>query len=484
MKATAWIIFPVNLFEDIESIITKKSTPIYVVEDPRYFTDFLYHKLKIAYHIATMTQYANHLKELGYTHVKYIKWQKATSAFYKELKEEFSVVQFIDFGDDTRSAQLHRILGTHMQIAPSPNFTLTRAEITESADLFCNKKKNSTDYQYSFQKFYAFQRKRLNILMSTPETPQGGKWSFDAENRKAFPKNIDPASVPLPYTTRKNTATAPIIADAVERANKEFPKHYGDCTVDAMIYPITFNDATNWLDRFLRDRFALFGTYQDAVHQEIPFGYHAVISPMMNNGLLPDRVVLKKTVAYANKHEIPLASLEGFVRQIIGWRNYVWALYVLDRKQLMQDNQHNAHHKLDERYWLATTGIPPIDDCIKKIIKTGYVHHIERLMYLGTWLLINETDPQETFRIFMEWTIDAYEWVMVPNVTMTSNNSPLMMTRMYINGSNYVLKMSNYKKGAWCAQWDTTYRTFLKKHAKKLMQNYATARQVLNAFKK
>jgi deoxyribodipyrimidine photolyase-related protein len=152
----------------------------------------------------------------------------------------------------------------------------------------------------------------------------------------------------------------------------------------------------------------------------------------------------------------------------------------------MNSNQHNTTTKLSktnyEKYWNANTNILPIDNTIKKILKYAYCHHIERLMVLGTYLLINNTSPTDTYNMFMEWTIDAYEWVMVPNVTMTTNNTDIMMSRMYINSSNYILKMSNYKKAEWCEIWDNLYNTYLVKHAKKLSQNYGTAMQVRRAF--
>jgi deoxyribodipyrimidine photolyase-related protein len=463
----ATIILPVNLFSEIETLVSVDSD-IYLVEDPRYFTDFGYHKLKLAYHFATMNKYFSFLKGIGYT-VKYIYWDAANPTFYSSIKKKYDKITIIEPGDDTLIKKIKKSI-PNLEILDTPNFLITRKEIIDNQKLFTTKSGNR-----KFTNFYAFQRKRLNILVNKNGEPQGGKWSYDKENRKPFPKNVN--DIPSPTVSqRKHIKT---IKYAVDRANDEFPDNYGECTVDNLIYPITFEDADLWLDKFLKERFKNFGTFEDAAHSSVPFGWHSVISPMMNIGLLPDNVVLDAVDEYRTR--IPIASFEGFIRQVIGWRNYVWAIYVLDRNELKNANQYESHEKIPyKQFWTGTTGILPIDTIIKKIITTAYAHHIERLMYLGTWMLINNISPQETYKIFMEWTIDAYEWVMIPNITMTSNNSDKMMSRMYINSSNYILKMSDYKRGPWCEIWDDRYRKFILKHQKKLAKNYATARQVAN----
>jgi len=464
---SATIILPVNLFSDIETIVTLDND-IYLVEEPRYFIDYGYHKLKLAYHFATMKMYKSFLKEIGYK-VKYIEWNDVDTKFYDSLRNKYDSVSVIEPGDDTLIKRIKKII-PDLKVLDTLNFLLTRKEIIDNQKEFTTKSGNR-----KFTNFYAFQRKRLDILVNKKGEPQGGKWSYDKENRSPFPKNV--SNIPSPTVSQRKHIN--IITEAVERANDEFPDNYGECTVENFIYPITFDDADKWLAKFLKERFKNFGTFEDAAHSDIPFGWHSVISPMMNIGLLPDNIIIDALMEYKSK--IPISSFEGFIRQVIGWRNYVWSIYVLDRKELVKANQYSSHEKVPyKQFWTATTGILPIDTIIQKIIKTAYAHHIERLMYLGTWLLINNISPQETYKIFMEWTIDAYEWVMIPNITMTSNNSDKMMSRMYINSSNYILKMSNYPRGQWCQIWDDKYRKFILKHQTKLAKNYATARQVAN----
>jgi deoxyribodipyrimidine photolyase-related protein len=201
---------------------------------------------------------------------------------------------------------------------------------------------------------------------------------------------------------------------------------------------------------------------------------------MLNIGLLTDMEVITRSMKYYENHKknINLASFEGFIRQFIGWRTYIYSIYILEGDKMYNTNQLNNTKNISEKWW-SSVNIKPIDILIDKIVNYAYIHHIERLMYLSSWMLMNNIKPKEVYRIFMEWTIDAYEWVMIPNVFgMGQFTSNIMMTRPYFSSSNYILKMSNYKKGEWCEIWDAIYYAFINKHNKLLSSNYATAMQV------
>jgi deoxyribodipyrimidine photolyase-related protein len=235
----------------------------------------------------------------------------------------------------------------------------------------------------------------------------------------------------------------------------------------------------------LKNKFELFGLYEDAETMKDPFLFHSVLTPMMNIGLLTDTEVINLTLKYQNK--VKISSFEGFIRQIIGWRNYVYTLYLLEGTKMSKSNFFNSNNKLNKKImWEGKTNILPIDNIINKIINYSYAHHIERLMYLGNYMLICMIDPKDIYEIFMEWTIDAYEWVMIPNVYGMSQFSDggLMMTRPYLSSSNYILKMSDYKKEEWCEIFDALYYNFINKHEKYLASNYATSRQVAFWHKK
>jgi deoxyribodipyrimidine photolyase-related protein len=449
-----FIVFPTQLYNDIKILDEYKK--IYLLEEPRYFTDFKFHKLKLAYHRATMKKYYDYLKTKN-INVSYINFDKVTKTFYKSLKE----VAFYDPYDNKLIEKLEKLLKCN--ILPQQQFVITNEEIISNKDLFYNNGKYRNDL------FYKFMRKKLNILIKKEGKPEGDKWSFDSENRKSLPKNIKIPELPK---INKNK----YITEAIDYINKNFNDNYG--SLDNFIYPIDHNSSIDWLNSFLEKRLNSFGPYEDAISTENDFIFHSVLTPMMNVGLLKDIEVINISYEFYKNNNIKLASFEGFIRQIIGWRTYVYSLYILEGKNMYNSNQLKNKKKISEKWW-DSVKIEPIDFLINKIIKYAYVHHIERLMYLSNWMLMNNIHPKEVYRIFMEWTIDAYEWVMIPNVFgMGQFASDLMMTRPYFSSSNYILKMSNFKKGEWCKIWDSVYYSFINKHEKLLASNYATAMQV------
>ena len=182
---------------------------------------------------------------------------------------------------------------------------------------------------------------------------------------------------------------------------------------------------------------------------------------------------MKQAIDYAEKNAIPINSVEGFVRQILGWREFIRAVYELKGTEERTKNYWNFHTPIPASFYTGTTGILPIDETIKKVLETGYCHHIERLMVLGNFMLLCEFNPDEVYRWFMELFIDAYDWVMVPNVYGMSQfaDGGLMATKPYISGSNYLLKMSDYPKGDWQATWDALFWRFMHTHRSFFLQN-------------
>jgi deoxyribodipyrimidine photolyase-related protein len=239
------------------------------------------------------------------------------------------------------------------------------------------------------------------------------------------------------------------------------------------LYPTGFESSRKWLSQFLEYRFAEFGPYEDAIVAENSILNHSVLSPMMNVGLLTPEEVIRATLEFADQNSIPLNSTEGFVRQIMGWREFLRGIYEVKGSYQRTFNYWNFKRKIPASFYNGTTGIEPIDQTIKKVLKTGYCHHIERLMVLGNFMLLCEFDPDEVYRWFMELFIDAYDWVMVPNVYGMSQfaDGGLMASKPYISGSNYLMKMSNYKKGEWQAVWDGLFWRFMDTHRDFFTQN-------------
>lgn len=456
-----FIILPNQLFEykHIKEYLDK-NTKIYLIEEPRYFTDYKFHKMKLIYHRASMKNYYDEIKK-KFKNIEYVNFNKVNNNFYKKLKK-ITIFNIIDYKLEDKLKKL-----VDIEYKDTPNFLLTHNEVKN------NKNKFYKNGQYHHDQFYRFQRKRLNILMKNNK-PMKDKWSFDEKNRKKLPDDIKIPTIPK---IKENK----YIKEAKKYVLKNFKNNYGDTD---LIYPINHKDSKKWLESFLKERLKNFGPYQDYVNDE-HFLFHSVLTPMMNIGLLLDKDVIEISYDYylENKKDIPINSFEGFIRQIIGWRNYIYCVYVLEGKQMYKSNFFNHKKKINNKWWEAKTGISVIDNIIEKIIKTAYAHHIERLMYLGNILLMLEKEPKEVHRIFMEWCIDSYDWVMTPNVMGMSQFSTgkLMMTRPYFSSSNYIQNMSNNKRdGEWDVVWDIIYYYFIYKNKDYFKKNYAIARQVVH----
>lgn len=455
---SSFLIFPTQLFRNIELL---KNKTVYLIEDPRFFTDFSYHKLKLVLHRSTMKFYFDYLKKNNID-VHYVNFNESIKTKIKNI--DISMYENVD----NKLTKKIKKEFSKITIVPTLTFLFDKKEIAEHLTLFSTKKKNLLNYNH--QNFYKWQRKRLNILIDKDGNPKGGKWSFDEENRHTLP-----STVKIP--TRKYYGKNNYVKEAIEYVNKHFPKNYG--VLYDFVYPVTFEECDSWLIEFLKVRFSLFGKYQDAETMRDPFLFHSVLSPMLNIGFLTDRELLDKVKAYEAK--VPIESYEGFIRQVIGWRNYCYMIYIQEGEKMRKMNFFNHKKRINQtKMWTAQTNIQPIDDIIKKMINYGYAHHIERLMYLGNFMLICMINPNDVYKLFMEWTVDAYDWVMVPNVYGMSQfaDGGMMMTRCYFSSSNYILKMSDYKKGPWTKTFDALYYNFINKHESYLASNYATSRQV------
>ena len=235
----------------------------------------------------------------------------------------------------------------------------------------------------------------------------------------------------------------------------------------------------------MKNRFHDFGPYEDAVVKDERVLNHSLLSPLINSGLLSPKFIINESIRFYKKYNIPLNSCEGFIRQIIGWREFIRGVYEIKGSYERTHNFWNFSRKIPESFYNGTTGIEPVDDSIKKVIKSAYSHHIERLMVIGNFMLLCEFDPDEVYRWFMELYIDAYDWVMVPNVYGMSQfaDGGLMSTKPYISGSSYILKMSDYKKGKWCEVWDGLFWNFMNKQREFFVKN-PRMRMLISSFDK
>lgn len=450
-----FIVFPHQLLKDVNPL--KQVDKVFIIEECLFFNQYPFHKQKIALHRASMKYYCQWLKINGIA-TEYIDSTSPLSDIRNFISEAsrtgITSITCYDPCDNRLSKGFQNSKITVAYLA-SPSFLY-------DGETPLPTRKNGSIVQTDF---YAVQRKQQNILMDNGK-PAGGQWTYDTDNRKRYPKGQIPPTLWFPD---KNEFTL----EAVNYTEKHFPNNPGSLS-ETLIYPVNHGDAERWLQDFLSNRFHDFGPYEDALVEDQHWLNHSVLTPMLNTGLLTPQQIIDAAIEYADKHPIPLASLEGFIRQIIGWREFIRLFYLKHSAEQRTRNFWGFTRKLPPSFYTGNTGILPVDECIQKLLKTGYNHHIERLMVLGNFMLLCEFDPDEVYRWFMEMYIDAYDWVMVPNVYGMSQfaDGGRMCSKPYISGSNYLLKMSDYKgDGRWEKIWDGLFWSFMHKQRDFFGQN-------------
>jgi len=450
----ATVVFPHQLFKSHPGL--SRNRTVYLVEDPFLFSvlqkGIKQHKKKIVLHRASMMGFKDRLESDNY-HIRYLAYQDESGCkvlFDRLRKDGIEKIHMVDVCDAGIEKEIgRRAEGWHggISLLSSPGFLTDPEWITE---FFRNVK------HYSQLRFYIAQRKRLKILVEEGK-PAGGRWSFDPANRKRIPENLKIPSLPSPGKNRH-------VEEAEKHVDANFPDHPGE--TEGFMFPATHEEAVAWLDDFLQKRLALFGDYEDAISQKEAFLFHSVLTPVLNIGLLEPREIIERTLDFSKENPVSLNSLEGFIRQIIGWREFMRAVYLLDGGRQRESNFWNHTRRIPDSFYAAETGILPVDAVIGRLHELAYVHHIERLMVLGNFMLLCEIDPAEVYRWFMEMFIDAYDWVMIPNVFGMSQyaDGGLITTKPYISSSNYLRKMSDFPKGKWCGVWDGLYWRFIHEH--------------------
>lgn len=403
-----------------------------------------------------MRAYTDMLRGKGLT-VKYIKVTDKQHDVRKLIKSLKGIdkIYYTDVCDDWLTERLE----TAARKCKIKTVVADSLMYLNSYEKAMNYKPNKGNYFHHH--FYVDERKKRQLLLNQDGSPKGGKWSFDEENRKKLPKKID-----IPAITFRDESE--YIDTAKRYVSENFKSNPGRDIVafgkKEGWYPVTHLHAEKWLDDFLQSRFELFGKYEDAIAEEEHTIFHSVLTPMLNCGLLtPDRIV-DKAIKYAEKHKVPMNSLEGFIRQVIGWREFMRIVY-LQQGRYQRTNNYWGFKKrtIPKVFYTGETGVYPVDKTIEKVLNTGYAHHIERLMILGNFMLLCEVHPDEVYRWFMELFVDAYDWVMVPNIYGMSQyaDGGMMTTKPYVSGSNYIMKMSDYKKGDWQQVWDALFWRFI-----------------------
>jgi|UniRef100_UPI00404A1863 deoxyribodipyrimidine photolyase-related protein len=463
---------------------------VVMVEDLGVASTYRYHKLRLLHTFVAMRSFRDALVERG-IRVRYFELPESEElSFFERLGSELGVQQ----SSELRVAEIadpgfqHKLeaychsSGVQLTVLPSPDFLESAAQ---SRSWFEGKRR-------PFMKtFYERQRKRLGLLLEADGSPTGGHWSFDADNRKRLPKGYTEPALPVVRPSHHDAAVRHLVG-------RYFPDNPGE--LGPLFIPYDHSGADTWLKCFLQERFADFGPYEDALSGHFDSLNHSLLSPLLNIGLLDPAAVVKAAIDQAaidqsavdqsavdhggdlfhTPKSIPLASLEGFVRQVIGWREFVRGIHLCHGERQAQANFWDHHRGLAACWQDGTTGLPPLDQAIQRANRLGYNHHIERLMVISNLMLLCEIQPLDVYQWFMERYLDSYDWVMGPNVFGMGQMSDggIFATKPYICGSNYILKMGDFRRGAWCEIWDGLYWRFIDRHRQFFQTNPRLAMMV------
>ncbi len=442
------------------------------------------HKARITLFLSAMRHFALEIGERGWPFI-YIRLDDPLSGGFAErlqatLRQHQPLALYVAEPGEWRMQQLiEQSCGaceTPLRLIDDTHFLCSRTEFAEWA-------KGKKELRMEF--FYRVMRKKHRVLMEGDQ-PEGGEWNYDSDNRSAFPKKTGPGRIPEPASFKPDALTQEVIA----LVQSEFADHPG--STDHFIWPVTRKEALVALDKFVGTRLAQFGTYQDAMWTDTPFGWHALLSSSLNLHLLSPREVVDAAAAAYRAGEIPLASAEGFIRQILGWREFIRGVYWLDMPKMKEANHYGHQRKLPDFYWTGNTGMACMKQAIDQTLTYGYAHHIQRLMVTGNFALLAELAPQQVGDWYLAVYIDAIEWVELPNTAGMALHAlgNRFTSKPYISSGAYIKRQSNYcsgcrydpaeRVGTKACPFTTLYWNFIDKHEATLTGNPRTALMAKN----
>ena len=442
----------------------KNDHTIFMAEDYQLCTYEKHHKLKILLFLSAMRSYAENLKNNKFK----IEYQKIENKefkydYLKKLKKiinsknikEVSSFEIEDKFFEKKITLFLKKENIKWNIVQTPMFLNSRNDFKNYL------KKSKKPFMATF---YKDVRKKSGILMGSDFNPIGGKWSFDEDNRNKLPKNITIPKFPKIGETNNTKKLKPII-------EKLFSDHPGN--TDNFWFATEYEDVLKILNFFIKEKLNLFGDYEDAVNQQNNVLFHSTLSPYINLGLITPELVIKKVLEFHKKKKIRLNSLEGFIRQIIGWREFMRGIYQNYSNEMETRNFFKQNRKMKKSWYEGNTGLPPLDYSIKNAVDYGWSHHIERLMILSNIMNLCEIKPTIVYRWFMEMFVDSSDWVMVPNVYGMGlfSDGGIFATKPYVCGSSYFMKMMDFKKGDWCNTMDGLYWRFINRNRNFFLKN-------------
>ena len=393
------------------------------------------HQAKIALFLSAMRHFAEQLKSKKY-HLTYI--AKSKQSIVAELKQHIQKNQYthlvcVEPGEWRLKTDLENLaaeLNIHLDLRCDNHFYCSIDEFKKWAG---DKKEFRLEY------FYRYMRKKHHVLMQENGEPEGDQWNFDDQNRGAYSKK-GPGLIVDPLWFEPDAITKEVIADVKD----QYGKHPG--SLENFAWPVTREQALLAMNYFIEHRLPYFGQYQDAMWTNTPFGWHSILSASLNLKLIDPKEVVDAAVSIWKKKNISINAVEGFIRQILGWREFVRGMYYLDMPKMAQDNYYQHQRPLPKWYWNGQTQMACMKDAIGQTLQYGYAHHIQRLMVTGNFALLAEILPQEVCEWYLAIYVDAIEWVELPNTAGMAlfANGGRFTSKPYIASGAYIKRMSNY----------------------------------------
>lgn len=445
------------------------------------------HKARIALFLSAMRHFANEVVARGWP-LHYLQLDEALDPGFGErlrvaLRRTLPAVLRVAEAGEWRLQQMIEEVcaqeGVALRWIDDTHFYCSRAEFARWA-------RGRKELRLEF--FYREMRRKSGVLMEGSE-PAGGQWNFDADNRSPYPKRSGPGLIPPPASFEPDDITREVFA-LVER---RFPDHPGELA--RFGWAVTRAQALQALEVFIADRLPQFGKYQDAMWTDTPMGWHSLLSTALNLHLLDPREVVDAAERAWKDGHVPLESAEGFIRQVLGWREFIRGVYWLDMPAMKEANHYAHTRDLPAWFWNGDTQMACVRDALKQTLSLGYAHHIQRLMVTGNFALLAELAPSQVCDWYLAVYVDAVEWVELPNTAGMALHAcgPRFTSKPYVASGAYIQRQSNYcqgcrydpatRSGPSACPFTTLYWHFIDRHAPALAANPRTALMAKNLQK-
>ncbi|KNZ31759.1 MAG: deoxyribodipyrimidine photolyase [Methylibium sp. NZG] len=470
---------------------------VLMIEAPGEATHVWSHKARIALFLAAMRHFRDELRATGLT-VHYVALGDNSDSELPTLAQRLAkqlqrhrpaLLRMLEAGEwrlQQDIAQVAQAASVPLRTLDDTHFLCSRADFMRWAAKYSKAPGSSLRMEF----FYREMRRTHRVLLDADGQPEGGQWNYDADNRKGYPK-AGPGLITPPEFFEPDALTREVFADVEQR----FADHPG--TLAHFAWPVNRAQALVALKTFVETRLANFGDHQDAMWTATPFGWHSLLSTSLNLHLLDPREVIKAAEAAYRAGRAPLAGVEGFIRQVLGWREFIRGVYWLDMPGMAQANHLQHTRPLPRWYWTGQTQMACAREAVEQTLKYGYAHHIQRLMVTGLFALLAETDPKQVADWYLAVYVDAVEWAELPNVAGMAlyANGGRFTSKPYVASGAYIQRMSNHcdrcayaptakdaaKAGKPTCPFTVLYWNFLLKHEAELAGNPRTALMAKNA---